>query len=232
VHHPEFTMLEWYSTGQDYLDSLGLQEAYCEYMREKLGVARTVSVNGTPVDLSPPFRRLAMREAFAELAGINLDALREFGALQEAAADTGVISAVSDDWESLFHRLFLEKVEPLLPRDKPLFLTAYPAAIPTLAKTADGMYAERWELFIGGIEIANCYTEERDPQRLGDFFREEEARGATLPFAVPADRELVSIMADKLPACSGNALGIDRLLMVLLQKDSITEVSPFAWNKE
>ncbi len=230
VHHPEFTMLEWYAVNADYRDNMTLQEEYGERLRLVLGVADTVNVRGRPVNLRPPYRRLSLQEVYFDLADVDLASCREWGALREAAVRTGVEAAPSDDWESLFHKIFLEKVEPRLPWDRPLFLTDYPAALPTLARTgADGLTAERWELYLGGLEIANCYTEERDPARLAGFFEREEAARRTARVGVPADRELERIMAAGLPPSSGNALGLDRLLMVLIGEELINEVLPFAW---
>ena len=230
VHHPEFTMLEWYSVNADYRDNMTLQEEYGERLRLALGVAETVSVRGRPVNLRPPYRRISLQEAFFDLADVDLASCGEWGALREAASRVGVGTVSSDDWESLFHKIFLEKVEPRLPWNRPLFMIDYPAALPTLARTRDdGLSAERWELYVGGLEIANCYTEERDPVRLAAFFRREEAARRDARVGAPPDRELEHIMADGLPPSSGNALGLDRLLMVLIGKTSINEVLPFAW---
>ncbi len=230
LHHPEFTMLEWYTVGAGYLDSLSLQEECFDCLREKLGAGTTVTRRGRSIDLAPPFARLTMREAFRELARVDLDALSDFAPLAGAADGLGIEVAITDTWESLFHKIFLQAVEPRLPSGKPLFLLDYPAALPTLAKTdAAGRYAERWELFVGDLEIANCYTEERDPARIANFFRDEgeKKRSAFTPH--PPDEELAGIMAADMPPCSGNALGLDRLLMILLEKETIQEVIPFAW---
>jgi lysyl-tRNA synthetase class 2 len=233
MHHPEFTMLEWYAVGKDFHDNIPRQEEYGEHLRRTLRTAPTVTVRGVRVDLRPPWRRMSMREAFLDLADVDLAGLSEIGALREAVRSAGMTPAVSDDWESLFHRLFLEKVEPRLPLDRPLFLTDYPAGVSTLARTAaDNIFAERWELFIGGIEIANCYTEERDPRRLREFFQKGGEAGSGTSQHAPADRELETVMAAGLPVCSGNALGLDRLLMVLLQRSTIKDVLPFAWCRD
>ncbi|MBN2352056.1 MAG: elongation factor P--(R)-beta-lysine ligase [Spirochaetales bacterium] len=230
IHHPEFTMLEWYTAGAGYLDSLALQEEYFDFLRQSLGIGGTVTVRGRTVDLSPPFRRLTMREAFSETAGLDLEALFEREALADAAAGLGSAVSSADSWESLFHKVFLQAVEPRLPAGRPLFILDYPAALPTLALVRPGgMYAERWELYIGGIEIANCYTEERDRSRIASFFREEGEKKRVAHTPHPPDGDLARIMAADMPASSGNALGFDRLLMVLLGKEKIQEVIPFAW---
>jgi elongation factor P--(R)-beta-lysine ligase len=229
IHHPEFTMLEWYSVGKTYLDSLALQEEYFGHLGCVLGAKTEVMIRGRRVRLATPFLRIPMREAFFEFAGLDLDRLDDFAVLTEAAAGIGIDASPSDDWESLFHRIFFDRVEPRLPGDRPFFLMDYPARLPTLARCdASGRYAERWELFIAGLEIANCYTEERHPERLRVFFKAEDDKKRAALQPVATDWELETIMANGLPASSGNALGLDRLLMVLLEKKLITEVMPFA----
>jgi lysyl-tRNA synthetase class 2 len=230
AHHPEFTMLEWYAVEKNYLDQMVLQEEYFDWIRRALGTGATVTVRNRKVNLVPPFARLSMREAFLEIGGLDLDRLSAMDSLEEGVANLGIDRTPSDTWESLFHKIFLEKIEPGLPTDRPLFLFDYPAALPTLARIAPGgRYAERWELYAGGLEIANCYTEERDRERIMAFFAHEAENKKMALVPHPADRELAELMAAGLPECSGNALGFDRLLMVLLEKSAIQEVIPFPW---
>jgi lysyl-tRNA synthetase class 2 len=140
-----------------------------------------------------------------------------------------VLVSAGDSWADLFHKLFLSFVEPGLPSEHPLLLFDFPAAIPTLARRKPGTpWAERWELYLAGIELANCYTEATDPEQVADFFRSqsEAKKEAREPHRV--DRELAKTLSEKLPPCSGVALGVDRLLMILLERDSVGEVNAFA----
>jgi lysyl-tRNA synthetase class 2 len=145
------------------------------------------------------------------------------------AQERGFSAPAEDSWADLFHKLFLGLVEPQLPRHKPLFLTDYPAEVATLARVRRGTrWAERWELYIAGVEIANCYTEETDAGRVRSFFAAQAAlqRGAGQPH--PIDWELAGLMGRSLPPCSGVALGLDRLLARLLNEPAVEAVTPFA----
>jgi lysyl-tRNA synthetase class 2 len=221
-------MLEWYEKGASYRDLLGVQEELLEAVRKKLKIRKEVTVRGKKVSLARPFRQMTMREAFWELRTIDLDKLQDFAALAECASRFAIEPSALDTQESLFHKIFLQEIEPVLPADRPLFLLDYPAFLPTLAYVKeDALYAERWELFIAGIEIANCYTEERREERIKRFFQSEEAKKEKSVIPHKTDWELVGIAGKNLPPCSGNAMGVDRLLMVLLGADTIDEVVPF-----
>lgn len=104
-------------------------------------------------------------------------------------------------------------MEPALPRDRPVFLTDYPALVPTLACT-DGTTAERWELYLAGMEVANCYSEERDRRVLEEFLASEGMRKAGALVPHPPAMELLEFA--NAPQCSGVALGVDRLIMAML----------------
>ena len=148
----------------------------------------------------------------------------------EAARSLGIRPGGDDSWEVAFHRIFLSRVEPHLPLDRPLILTDYPAAIPTLAK-GRGAYAERWELYMGGVEIANCYSEETDRREVARFLREEGLRKKTCRVDHPADLELADIFDEGYPPCSGVALGMDRLFMVVSGENMVERVIPFPYSR-
>lgn len=213
-HNPEFSMLEWYTVDADYRDSIAHAE---EYFAE-------VAPPGTPDHLLPPFRIETMHNLCLTYAGIDLDKLQTIGKLESAASRLGITASTTPEtWESLFNRIFLTLVEPEIPQDRPLVITEYPSQIHCLAADKKGTpYKERWELYAGGIELANCYSEETDPDRIEEFFRAESAALATRPNApnsaipdIPHDfHKLFSNPAKPFPRCSGTALGLDRLLML------------------
>ncbi len=225
VHNPEFRLLEWYSIGSTYLD--------CIETTEKL-VARLIerALRGAvPPELSPPFCRMSMEEAFRRLSGIELAGLRDVRDLVLEGERLGLVMPESPTWEEAFHVIFLSRVEPDLPMDKPLVLTDYPAFIPTTAKGKSGTpYAERWELYVKGVEIANCYTEETDPEKVRRFLHgeEERKRGCLVPH--PTDAGFASLFDRGLPKCAGVALGVDRLEMVLRGKSSLEGVILFPFS--
>ena len=221
-HSPEFTMLEYYTVNGDYRDSLTLTE---ELFRELL-LPREL---GAPGDLSPPFIQLSVEEAFWRWAGIDLyRAAASPGALEEEARRLGLEPPPGLSVGGLYDLIFIHKVEPELRMDRPLALMDYPAFVPCLAKKSpDGKTVERWEIYARGIELANCFTEETNAEELRRFFEGEQAekeKSALVRHA--ADDEYWKILAE-LPPCSGVALGLDRLIMVLLGRSTIDGVLPF-----
>ncbi len=229
LHEPEFTMLEWYTVGADYLQSMRIVERLLDFLLERLAPAPILRFRGRELDCRGPFRRLSMAEAFRDSLGLELGELSALEDLRERARELGVLVRAGDSWADLFHKLFLSFVEPGLPADRPLLLFDFPAGIPTLARRKPGTpWAERWELYLAGIELANCYTEATDPEQVAGFFRSqsEAKKEAREPHHV--DRDLERILSEKLPPCSGAALGVDRLLMILLERDSVAEVNAFA----
>ena len=232
MHLPEFTMLEWYAVGADYLDNLETQEELIAELCGELALGTTLRVGQNEVDCRPPFLRLSMAEAFHEHLGFDLGEGLRRGSLAREAQARGLEVTGGDSPGDLFHKLYLGFVEPCLPRHKPVFLTDYPAVVPTLAKVPPGSpWAQRWELYLGGVEIANCYTEESDARRVEAFFRSQEAAKASAIQPHPTDWALADLLPEHLPACSGVALGVDRLLAVLVDAPGIAGVTPFALPK-
>lgn len=222
VHSPEFTMLEYYTVEADGDDSLALT---IELLRD-LGV-----------DVEPLIMTVA--EAWQEYAGFALEPCvpRTRSDLDEAAdrlasraRAAGVIGGheKAEQWEDLFHRVFLTAVEPMLPVDRAVFLTRFPDAIPTLARRIpDTVWSDRWELYLGGTEIANCYGEETDPVRIRAFFEDQTRRIAIHAerVAPPIDEHFCTM---ELPRSSGVALGIDRLVAAILGERTIGRVISFS----
>jgi len=225
IHNPEFRLLEWYTAGAGYLDSIGVAEDL---------FSRLLAENtpGRPrKQLAPPFLRMTMEEAFRRFAGIELAGCRNAQQMKEAGLRQGVAMPADPTWEEAFHIVFLTLVEPGLPRSQPLVLTDYPALVPTTARRKPGTpWAERWELYIDGVEIANCYTEETDPSALRVLIREEAERkkGCRIPHRI--DEGLADIFPPGFPSCSGAALGVDRLEMVFNGEASLQGVILFPFS--
>jgi lysyl-tRNA synthetase class 2 len=228
LHLSEFTMLEWYTVGSDYRANIGTQEELWARLLAELRLPEARALGGTEVDLRPPFPRISVAEAFREHLGLPLGETERREDLVREVEARGLTATAADSWADLFHKLYLFGVEPRLPRNRPVFVTDYPAAVPTLARTPVGSpWAERWELYVAGVEVANCYTEETDAARVRAFFRsqEEVKRSSAQPH--PVDWELAELIGRSLPPCSGVALGVDRLLALLLGRPSPAEVTPF-----
>ena len=225
-HNPEFTMLEWYTMGADYKTSISTTE---ELIAAAADAAAKVEAGpeAPPAQINPPFRKMTVQEAFYEYTGIDLAEAGGLSELKEAARKIGIsIDPEGETWEQFYHRIFLTSVEPRLPADRPLLLMDYPRQIPCLAKEIPGTpWRERWELYIKGMEVANCYSEETDYHKVKSFFHKEYARKASSSTVVPdIDEEFVNIHKTGFPECSGVALGIDRLLMAITGQSSIEGV--------
>jgi elongation factor P--(R)-beta-lysine ligase len=222
LHNPEFRLLEWYTVGAGYRDQVATTEALLDRL------LAAVAPSSPATSLRPPFRVMTMAEAFRECAGLDLARLGETAALIEAGRTLGADARDDWTWEQAFHGAFLAAVEPRLPRDRPLVLSDWPAAVPTTARRRAGTpWAERWELYLDGVEVANCYTEETDPTAVARFLAEEAARQRTARVVPRVDAGYGRLFAGGFPACSGVALGVDRLQMVFRGERSLEGVINF-----
>lgn len=216
-HNPEFSMLEWYTMEADYRNSIATTE---ELIQSLAGAE-------TPASMRRPFKQITIQKAFLDYAGFDLAETQDKPSLVQAAQKLGIsVQSAEDSWEQIYHRIFLNCVEPHLPRDQPLVLTDFPRQIACLAKEIPGTpWRERWELYINGIELANCYSEETDAAKIESFFRKEYALKAAESSVIPdIDEEFIDIHRTGFPTCSGVALGVDRLIMALNGQDSIEGV--------
>ena len=220
-HSPEFSLLEWYTVGHGYLDSIEVLEGLLAYLARGMDTAWQPTL---------PCARRSVAEAFGRYAGLAPEQLLSREALLTAAGVHGLRVDALDTFEVLFNSLFVSLVEPELPDERGLVLLDYPDAIPTTARARGGL-AERWEFYARGVEVANCYGEENDRQRLRNLFAEESRRkqNASVPHRV--DESLPDILAAGLPVCSGVALGMDRLFMLLSGETSIERVLSFPFSK-
>jgi lysyl-tRNA synthetase class 2 len=227
LHSPEFTMLEYYTMEAGYLDSLALTEDL---------FAALLPAGGEADALRPPFLRITMEEAFSRWAGFSLAEAARENTLEAEARRLGLDPAPGTDRAELYDLIFIHAVEPELPRDRPVALLDYPAFVPCLAqKTADGKAAERWELYVRGIELANCYSEETNPEEVRRYFEAEgalKARSALVPHAVNGNYPDIFLPRPgsggmPFPRCSGVAMGLDRLVMALENRRAIGAVLPF-----
>jgi lysyl-tRNA synthetase class 2 len=224
-HNPEFRLLEWYTVGAGYLDSVRIMEDLFAHVLAHVEPGRPAG------ELCPPFDRMSMEEAFRLHAGIELAACQESAALKAAGEAKGVRMPESPTWEEAFHIVFLTLVEPRLPRGRPFVLFDYPALIPTTARRRAGTpWSERWELYVDGVEIANCYTEETNPQVLRPWVRHEEQRRRGCRTSHVSDPAFADLFPAGFPTCSGAAVGVDRLEMVFAGEKSLEGVILFPFS--
>ena len=221
LHNPEFTMLEYYTVGADSGDSRMLTE---ELFRRCAGT-------DTPSWARPPFRRMTMAEAFRELSGLDLEALQDREALVDAGRSKGLLIPKDASWEDAFNQIFLSLVEPSLPADSPLTLERYPAQIECLAENIPGTpWKDRWELYAGGMELCNCYTEASDPEAVRASFRRESDRKKTARVPHRVDPRYPEIFSD-FPRCSGVAMGFDRMVLALTGRNDLSQLLPVPFER-
>jgi elongation factor P--(R)-beta-lysine ligase len=219
LHAAEFTMLEWYQPGAD-MDDLIADTV--DLLRSTLPAV--VRCRGVTTDLSR-FERLTVAEAYARYVGVDLLAIGDDAAALAAAADVKLRQG--ETWEDLFFRLLLERIEPRLGRQHPTFLTHWPIAQAALARRdpADPRVAERFELFVCGIELANAFVELTDPaEQRARFLADRERRHVMHGPDWRLDEDFLSALEYGLPPSAGIALGFDRMAMIASGADRIAQV--------
>ncbi|MCY3555884.1 MAG: EF-P lysine aminoacylase EpmA [Gemmatimonadetes bacterium] len=233
THHPEFTGLEWYEAYADYETVMATTEDYVTSLAKTLNHAGGLTYRGSTIDLRPPWPRYRVRDCFLDRSGIDLDACDDLEAFASAARSIGYEVREDDDWDDLFHRVFLTAVEPALPSDRPVFLTEYPARLPSLARRVPGnpRYVERFELYMGGLELANAFTELNDPVEQRARFEAEleikRSKKGPDRYDGGVDEALLAALEYGMPPSGGIALGLDRLAMLFADVDTIDPVIMF-----
>src|SRR5205085_6675836 len=205
-HNPEFTMLEWYEAYADYEDGARLLEELIST------VAREVGYDG-PLDFSPPWRRITLRDAVRDEAGVDiLEHRGDSAALHAAAAQRGLELDPDETWPKMVDSLLSRHVEPKLAQ--PTFVLDYPVELSPFAKAhrSEPGLVERWECFAAGIEISNAFSELNDPDEQRARFEQQRVQTAagddeTQPF----DEDFLRALEHGMPPTAGAGLGIDRL---------------------
>ncbi len=224
-HNPEFTMLEWYEAYADYDDNATRLEQLVAHVAETAIGSTTIEREGREIDLAPPWRRTTLTEVIREHAGIDISTRPS---REELAEVLGTKPADDQGWGKLVDMVFSKLVEPNL--IEPTFVRDYPVELSPFAKdhrTEAGL-VERWEAFLGGVEISNSFTELNDPdeqRRRFDMQAVELARGDDE--AQPHDESFLRALEQGMPPTGGVGLGIDRLVMLLTGASSLREVVLF-----
>ncbi|RLB72929.1 MAG: EF-P lysine aminoacylase GenX [Deltaproteobacteria bacterium] len=204
THLPEYSMLEWYRSHCDYHQLMH----DCEALFLHLLPGQQITWQGKTIDLSLPWPRMTIAEAFSQFSSVPLEK-----------------ALATDEFDSII----VFEIEPKLPADRPIFLTEYPGKYASLArkKPSDPQVAERFELYIGGLELANAFSELTDPTEQQQRFSKEESqrRKAGKP-PYPSPEPFLKELAT-LPPSTGIALGIDRLIMLFCDQNKIDDVVSF-----
>ena len=225
LHQPEFVMLEWYRAYASYEEIIEDVENLVAFVAERVLGAQSFVRQGRDIDLTPPWERISVYRAFLRWADIDLSVCTEADSLYRRASALELGSARPEDsWETLFHKILLDKVEPELAKIGAVHLVDYPSQLAALAKLKEDRpdLAERAEAYVAGVELSNGYTELNDPQEQRRRFVEEAKMGQA-----PLDEAFLMAMDQGFPPAGGVALGVDRLVLLLTGADHLDEVVAF-----
>ncbi len=208
LHLPEFSLLEWYRAGGDYYSLMEECEGLIRSAARAIGLREEIVFRSRKIDLSKPWDRISVNEAFRRYSNISME-----GALEQ----------------NFFDEAMVQEIEPNLGVEKPMFIYDYPAQRGALArlKREDPTIAERFELYIGGLELANGFSELVDPEEQRVRFQIENKNRQAYGKPIYSMPERFLSELDSMPPSSGIALGVDRLVMVFLDVKTIDEVVAF-----
>jgi len=208
LHLPEFTILEWYTADRNYLDMMNQCEDLIRFVANDSGFGNSIEYQNKRIDLKRPWHRMSVSEAFDKYSPVSM------------------YTALRND---RFDELMVSDIEPNLDRGKPLFLFDYPTSTCALAKLKPGnpSLVQRFELYISGLELCNAFTELADPdeQRIR-FEGQQDLRRKLDKQAYPIPENFLKSLAF-MPEATGNALGIDRLVMLFANTNKIDDVVAF-----
>ncbi|MFN7134272.1 MAG: EF-P lysine aminoacylase EpmA, partial [Myxococcales bacterium] len=227
-HNPEFTMLEFYRAHASYEAIMADLEALLRAGAAAVSGRDTLVVRGHTVRLDR-CERLTVREAMRSRTGVDIAAFPDAPSLRAAFESRGYRFGGERSWDDLFFQVFLEAVEPTLGLERPTFLTEYPARMASLArlKPADPSVAERFELYVAGVELANGFSELTDAvEQRRRLVEEQQLRAREGKPVYPLDERFIEAVG-RMPPSAGVAVGLDRLLMLMLGAGHIDEVLLF-----
>jgi len=228
LHNPEFLGLEFYELNKNYYGTMDTTEQLIKFLVERHNLIVKNS-NGDTIKLSKPFERIRIIDLLAEY-GIKLDSLEEISELRSKMYKKISISE-SDGYDDLFFKFFLTYIEPSLALRGPIFIYDYPpsmSSMSVISQKNDIRASERYELYINGIELCNGFTELTDSKEQADRLKRDlNIKGSESDY----DRVFIDSIK-RLPPCSGNAIGLDRLFMILLNLQSIKDIILFPLDEE
>jgi lysyl-tRNA synthetase class 2 len=232
-HNPEFTQLEFYQAYTDYHGMMDTTERLVSFAAEQVTGSPIVTFQGHTINFTPPWNRITMRQAIKQLCGIDYVEHPTAESLYQAIRAAGMEVSPNATWGKLVDHLLGTVVEPTL--IQPTFILDYPRDISPLAKTVpdDKTHVERFEIFIGGMEVGNAFTELNDPLdqearfiEMGRLYKDDDEE------ATPVDEDYLRAMRYGMPPCGGCGIGVDRLVMLFTDKSTIREVLLFPHLRE
>jgi lysyl-tRNA synthetase class 2 len=227
-HNPEFTMMEFYQAYATYEELMAMTEELFVFLARELFGAPRFTYQGQEIDLTPPWRRISVRDAVVQIGGVDAAILADPDRLTNHAQKLGLEVKPSDPPGKILMAVFDEVVEKRL--IQPIFVTHYPIDVSPLSRrnAADPSLADRFELYIAGREIANAFSELNDPEdQRGRFEMQLQEREAGDLEAHEMDEDYIGALECAMPPTAGEGIGIDRLVMLLTDAASIRDVILF-----
>jgi lysyl-tRNA synthetase class 2 len=223
THSPEFTLLEWYRAFAGMNEIMTDTEELIEQLALKIRGEPAISFQGRRFSVARPWPRLFIRDLFREHAGFDWVQAQSVSQMTDHCHRLGLETAKQDSWDDLYFRIWLNVIEPKLPQERAVFVYGYPpsqAALSVIQQDPDGSrFARRFEAYAAGIELCNAFEELTDPsEQRARFEKDMDLRqlqyGTSFP-RTPLDEEFLTALTEGMPPSGGNALGVDRLIMLL-----------------
>jgi len=221
THNTEFTMIEWYRKPGDYFQIMDDIEKLFKFVADDFKIVKLLNCH-----IVSDWERVSIKDLWQKYVGVNLDDYLETDKMAKLVKELGYQVGDSDDFNDLFYKIFLNKIERNLGVERPTIVYNYPIQMAALARpcASDARYAERFEVYINGLELANAFGELTDSEAQTKRFEEEAKERARLgKNTIPIDKELINALKS-IPTAAGIALGVDRMIMLFTGAKSINEV--------
>jgi lysyl-tRNA synthetase class 2 len=230
THNPEFTILEWYRTNTAYTHIMDDCETVIRHINAALGNNNILTYQGKSFDISKAWQRISVKDAFTKWAGVDLMEFFDMKQAKSICAHKGYSVASNNTWEELYNQIYLNEIEPHLGIDEPTIIYEFPGSMAALArkKPHDPRFAERFEFYIAGLELGDCYGELTDwkeqEMRFQEELKELKRLGKT---TYDYDHDFIHALKEGMPKASGIAVGVDRLVMLFANVTNIADTMFF-----
>jgi elongation factor P--(R)-beta-lysine ligase len=225
-HNTEFTMIEWYRAPGTLEEIMDDTEKLFKYVAENIGVSE-VLYKDRKVSVACVWDRLSMREVWKKYIGVELNDYLTKEKMSELARERGFAALDNEPYEDLFYKIFLNEIEPKLGMEKPVMIYDYPEQMTSLSRLSknDPRYAERFELYIAGLELCNAFGELTDAAEQKNRLEADKEKRAQMGKEIwPVDLDFISALESGIPNAGGIALGVDRMIMLFTGAKDINEV--------
>lgn len=226
THNPEFTILEWYRVGATYTTFMEDCKKLLLFVNHALGKGNTLTYQGATFDLAGVWEKITIKEAFQKWADIDFDEFLNDKKARVIATKKGYTVNDKNTWEELYNQIYLNEIEPQLGKNRPTIIYEFPGNLAALSKKKkeNPNYAERFELYIGGLELGDCYTELTNWKEQQDRFDWELTEITRLGKTnYDYDHDFIDALKAGMPDTSGIAVGLDRLIMLFTNTTHIAD---------